>query len=389
MREITLRYGCNPHQGSAKASASGPDLPLRVRNGEPSYINLLDALTGWQLVRELRAATGLEAAASYKHVSPAGAAVAGPISSEFARAQLLDGAPEDAVTRAYLRARAADRVSSFGDVAAISDTVTPELAQLLKREVSDCIIAPGFDPQALDILRSKKSGRYVVLEIDAAYEPPLVESREIFGIRLQQERDRSAIVSELFQNALSGPLLQPSVVQALTVATISLKFTQSNSVAIAWNGQIIGMAGGQQSRIHCTRLACAKAETWMLQTHPKVLQLAFQPGLSRTDRYNAVDQFIRWDELTAPERSALRSQLAEVPEPITPDERQKWFSTFEGQCMSSDAFIPFRDNIDRAAQTGVRYIAHAGGALRDETIRHAAEECGVTLLETGIRCFLH
>jgi AICAR transformylase/IMP cyclohydrolase PurH len=358
-----------------------------VLNGEASYINILDALTGWQLVRELAAVTGKVAAASYKHVSPAGAAVAGPISEAFARSQMLDAPPTDPAARAYVRARGADRVSSFGDAVAVSHPVSIELAAILKKEVSDCIIAPGYEAGVVEQLRMKKRGAYLVMEMDPEYEAPAVEQRAVFGLTLEQERNRSAIVPELFRTDESD--LPEDTVETLVVATAALKYTQSNSVCIAWTGQVIGMAAGQQSRIHCTRLACDKAEKWMLQTHPKVLGLSLPESFGRPERSNAVDQYILWEQLSEPERAAFRTAVGYEPDPITAEERAEWFRRFDGLCMSSDAFIPFRDNVDRAARTGVKCIAHAGGAVRDEAIRAAGREHGILIIETGVRCFLH
>ena len=384
--EIPLRYGCNPHQGHARL-LSHAALPLRVLNGEPGYINILDALTGWQLVRELAAATGKPAAASYKHVSPAGAAVAGPIPDAFARSLFLDGPPVDPVAQAYVRARGADRVSSFGDAAAVSHPVTLELATILQREVSDLIIAPAFESQALDVLRRKKGGRYLILEIDPLYQPEPIETRDVFGLSLVQERNQLEIGAELFLERRHD--LPPDVVETLVVATTALKYTQSNSVCVASQGQVIGMAAGQQSRIHCTRTACDKAEKWMMLTHPRVLGLGFAEGMRRPDRYNLVDQYLRWDELTPHERDNLRTGLTSEPEPLTAADRTRWYENFPNLCLASDAFIPFRDNIDRAARTGVTFVAHAGGATRAASIYEAAVEHGITLIETGVRCFLH
>lgn len=361
--------------------------PLRVLNGEPSYINILDAFVGWQLVRELQEITGKAAAASFKHVSPAGAAVAAPISAAFAKSQFLTREPETPVTQAYIRARGADRMSSFGDACAISDTATVELAEILRAEVSDLIIAPEYESAALEVLRSKRRGSYLILEMDPIYAPEGPEARDVFGLQLEQSRNTTRIDPEVFRSG--GGSVPDSVVETLVVATTALKYAQSNSVCVAFEGAIIGMAAGQQSRIHATRLACAKAEKWMLQTHPKVLALEFPSGLSRPERTNAVDQYIHWHELSPAERDALARTLSYVPKPLTRVEREEWFRGFENLCLSSDAFLPFRDNVDRAAQTGIRYIAHPGGALRQESIRAAADEHGIRIFETGLRCFFH
>ena len=365
-------------------SLGGP-LPLEVLNGSPSYINILDALTAWPLVREASAATKKVAAASFKHVSPAGAAVDGDISEALAASQFLDTTPESAPARAYVRARGGDRISSFGDAVAVSHQVNEELARILAREVSDLIIAPGYDPKALEILASKRKGSYLVLAIDPAFEPGNLETRQVFGLELQQERNVRAVTADLF-----GSIPVPArELESLLVATIALKYTQSNSVAIGYQGQLIGIGAGQQSRIHCTRIACSKAEKWMLQTHPSVLSLRFPEGLGRPERSNAVDQYLLWEQLSTPERRQLVDVLGYEPTPLSTEERRRWFERFEGLVMSSDAFIPFRDNIDRAAQIGVKYVAHAGGSVRDESVRAAAADVGVTVLETGLRAFLH
>jgi phosphoribosylaminoimidazolecarboxamide formyltransferase/IMP cyclohydrolase len=298
---ITLKYGCNPHQGNA--TLGHPDSPLTLLNGQPGYINLLDALTAWQLVRELAAASGLPAAASFKHVSPAGAAVAGPITPEFARSQFLKTTDLSPVASAYARARGGDRMCSFGDALAVSETVDASLAELLRTEVSDLIIAPGYEPEALEVLKKKKRGSYLVLQIDPTYEPPTDESRNLFGFTLAQDRNVAEIPPALFDS------VDYDVAQSLLTATIALKYAQSNSVAVAYDGQVIGLGAGQQSRIHCTRLACTKAEKWMLQTHPRVIGLEFNKGLTKTDKANAVDQFLLWDDLSSPERDELASKL--------------------------------------------------------------------------------
>jgi phosphoribosylaminoimidazolecarboxamide formyltransferase / IMP cyclohydrolase len=386
--EIPLRYGCNPHQGSAVVRMPEGRAPLRVLNGEPSYINVLDALTGWQLVRELAALTGEVAAASYKHVSPAGAALAGPLTDAFRRAQMLDFEPTSDAATAYVRARGADRVSSFGDAAAISTTDDRELAEILSREVSDLIVAPGYELEALEILKAKKRGDYLILEADPEFEPEPLERRDLFGIELQQMRNVRTVGADEIRAGTEQPL-SDGVARTLVVATTALKYTQSNSVCVAWDGQVIGLAAGQQSRIHCTRLACEKAEKWMLQTHPRVLALEFPEGVGRPERTNAVDQYVHWDRLSPPERDALVSTLGYRPEPLTADERAAWFAEFEDLCMSSDAFIPFRDNVDGAASSGVRYVAHTGGSVRDASVREAARRQGVVVIETGVRCFYH
>ena len=386
--DIPLKYGCNPHQGSALVRTSGDRSPLRVLNGSPSYINILDALTGWQLVRELSALTGKVSAASYKHVSPAGAAVAAPLTPQFCKSQMLDFTPSSDVARAYVRARGADRVSSFGDAAVVSGVVDVELAEVLRQEVSDLILAPAYDPAAFEVLRAKKRGAYLILEVDPSFQPEQVERRELFGLTLEQQRNDRAVRPEVFRDAADPPLPE-AVVETLVVATTALKYTQSNSVCVAFDGQVVGMAAGQQSRIHCTRLACEKAEKWMLQTHPDVLALDLPAHLGRPERTNAIDQYILWNRLSEPEREALATTLGHRPEPLGSQERSRWYGLFEGLALSSDAFIPFRDNLDRAVLTGVRYVAHTGGSLRDESVRAAAREHGITLIETGTRCFYH
>ena len=281
-------------------------------------------------------------------------------------------------------------MSSFGDVAAVSDTVDRSLAEVLKREVSDLIIAPGFEPEALDILKSKKKGGYLIFEMDPDYEPPEIERRELFGFRLEQMRNNVEVRPSLFENGVTSPIgLPKEAIETLTVATIAVKYTQSNSVSVAYDGQVIGVGAGQQSRIHCTRLACDKADKWFLQQHPKTLGLKFKAQMSRTARANAVDQYLLWEQLSEPELETMREAFVEPPEPISKQERQEWIGTFEGVCLSSDAFIPFSDNIDRANGSNVRYIAQAGQSLRDSEVTEAANRYGITMVHTGLRCFLH
>jgi phosphoribosylaminoimidazolecarboxamide formyltransferase/IMP cyclohydrolase len=387
---LELRYGCNPHQKPARLTFDPDPAPLRVLNGTPGYINVLDALGAWQLVRELRGATGLPSAASFKHVSPAGAAVARPLTESFCRSQMLVGADLSPVATAYARARGGDRMSSFGDAVAVSETVDLSLARLLQREVSDLIVAPGYEPDALDLLSSKRGGRYLILQIDPAYEPPEVESRQVFGFTLEQKRNTAPIDAALFRNAAAARReVSPDVLETLVVATIAVKYAQSNSVCVAYDGQVIGMGAGQQSRVHCTRLACDKADKWFLQQHPRVLELEYRRGLTRPAKTNAVDQYLLWDQLADAEREALEAALVQVPRPLTSRERAEWIAGFDGVCLSSDAFFPFRDSIDRASRSNVRYVAHPGGSLRDDEVIAAADQYGMVVFHTSLRCFLH
>jgi len=387
--EIELRYGCNPYQVPAGVSipkGSG----FQVLSGRPGYINVLDALGAWQLVRELKAATGKAAAASFKHTSPAGAAVAGPLSNSYRASQLLTDAGLSPVANAYVRARGGDRMCSFGDVAAVSEAVDLCLARVLYDEVSDLIIAPAFEPEALELLRSKRRGAYLAFQIDPDFEPPEIETREVFGFGLQQKRNTAEITRAVFERVVTtGPAPPPEVLETLLVATIALKYTQSNSVCLAFEGQVIGMGAGQQSRVHCTRLACDKADKWLLQQHPKTLGLQFRDGLTKPEKVNLVDQFLLWDQLSEIERRALCAGLVDEPLPITARERSDWVKGFDGICLSSDAFIPFPDNLDRAAKSNVRFVAQAGGSVRDGEVTAAAEQYGLTMVHTGLRLFLH
>jgi AICAR transformylase/IMP cyclohydrolase PurH len=386
---IELKYGCNPHQEHASASAQGE--PLRVLNGRPSYINLLDGLRSWQLVRELKAATGEASAASFKHVSPAGAAVAGELSDEFAKAHLVRGHRDlSPVASAYARARSSDRVASFGDFVAVSEPVDASLAGLLKSEVSDGIIAPAYDDDALAVLSAKKGGKYVVLQIDPDHEPPATEARDLFGVRLEQAYDDAVVDASTFSNVVTQRDQIPgAVMRTLIVTTLTLKHTQSNSVAIGLDGQAVGVGAGQQSRIACTRLACEKADRWLLKLHPKTLGLQFAPKLPRAEKVNVIDSYVRYHELNDIERGELVGKLAAEPEPISESERADWLSKPREAVLSSDAFIPFRDNLDRAAASGVRYVAHAGGSARDDEVTAAADEHQMVMALTGLRLFLH
>lgn len=387
-REIPLRYGLNPHQKPARAFASR-DLPFAVRQGAPGSINLLDALNAWQLVRELRRATGLPAAASFKHVSPAGAATAAPLTPELARALAVDRAGLSPLATAYSRARGADRVSSFGDIAAFSEQVDEQTARLLRREVSDGCIAPGYQPKALEILAEKKGGNYLVLEVDPAYEAGPTETRDVFGVTLEQRRNDRSIDASVLTNIVTREHALPDHAKRdLLVGLITLKYTQSNSIAFALDGQAIGIGAGQQSRIHCTRLAAEKAELWWLRQHPRVLDLPLRRGLGRPERDNAIDGYLR-DDLTAPEIDAWREAFDPEPARLTNTERREWLARIPPVSYISDAFLPFRDNVDRAHAAGARYVAQPGGSTRDADVIAACDEHAMTMVFTELRLFHH
>lgn len=386
---LPLRYGTNPHQALAQLSVERGDLPVAVLNGAPGYINLLDALNGWQLVRELRVATGLPAAASFKHVSPAGAAVAVPLDDAARRAYFVGDEELSPLATAYARARGADRVSSFGDFAALSEPIDLATARLLRREVSDGVIAPGYEPGALEILRRKRGGRYLILAIDPAHEPGASERREVFGLTLEQPPDRSAPSAAWLEQRVTRRRDFPDVtIRDLLVAMVAAKYAQSNAVCLAYHGQVIGLGAGQQSRIHCTRLAAAKADAWWLRRHPAALELRFRPGLGRPERDNALDGFVR-DDLTAAERRVWARAFDAVPGPLAPDARRDWLARLRDVALASDAYIPFRDNIDRAHGSGVAYVAQPGGSARDGEVIAACDEYGIAMAFTGVRLFHH
>jgi phosphoribosylaminoimidazolecarboxamide formyltransferase/IMP cyclohydrolase len=386
---MSLRYGCNPHQGQARVFVSQGELPIRALNHAPGYINLLDALNAWQLVKELRQATHLPAAASFKHVSPSGAALGLPLSESLAEACFVQGLELSPLAAAYARARGVDRMSSFGDFVALSDIVDVPTARLLNREVSDGVIAPGYEPEALELLRSKKGSKYVVLQIDAAYEPPAVETREVYGITFEQQRNDRLPSPEDFKNiATSDQGLPESAVRDMMVAWITLKYTQSNSVCFALDGQVIGVGAGQQSRIHCTRLAGTKADLWWLRQHPAVRGLNFKPETKRPDRDNAIDQFLRSD-VTAEERAGWPGLFAEMPVQLSAETQHAWLARLDNVVLGSDAFFPFRDSIDRAAQSGVRYVMQPGGSARDDIVIEACQQYNMTMVFTGTRLFHH
>ena len=386
---ISLRYGMNPHQKPAQIVLTDVSPRLEVLNGAPGYINMLDALNGWQLVRELRSALGLPAAASFKHVSPAGAAAAVPLSDTLKKAYFVDDMELSPLATAYARARGADRISSFGDFVALSDQCDLSTAELVKREVSDGIIAPDYDDDALEVLRQKRGGKYLVLRIDAEYDPPVMERRELFGVTLEQKRDDSRIATDVLGNIVTKQKEIPAEAQRdLVVSLITLKYTQSNSVCFACDGQAIGVGAGQQSRVHCTRLAAGKADLWWLRQHPRVLSLKLCSGLSRAEKNNAIDQFLS-EDLTQPEEAILRSNIEGPMLTLAKEERREWLCRLNGVSLGSDAYFPFRDSIDRASRSGVKFVAEPGGSARDEDVIAAADEYGMVMAFTGIRLFHH
>lgn len=388
---LSLRYGTNPQQAPARVfMPSNTDLPITVLNGMPGYINLLDALNSWQLVRELETALHVPAAASFKHVSPAGVAVARPVPEALKKAYSVDDLELSPLAAAYARARGADRLCSFGDWIALSDIVDESVARLIVREVSDGIIAPGFEPAALELLKNKKQGKYPILQIDASYEPREdLEVREVFGIRFEQRRhDRLFRAADLSNIVTDKRELPESAVRDLTIAWITLKYTQSNSVCFVRDGQTIGVGAGQQSRIHCVRLAGQKADLWWLRQHPAVLDLPFKPGIKRPDRDNAIDQFLS-EDVTPREKAAWNDLFTATPRQLTPEEKQEWLSRPDAVSLGSDAFFPFRDSIDRAAASGVKYVLEPGGSTRDDSVIAAANEYGMTMIFSGIRLFHH
>jgi len=387
---LELKYGCNPYQKNANVLFNSPVSPLKVLNGTPSYINILDALAAWQLVKELKAATGIASAASFKHVSPAGAAIAKQLDSTFLKSQFISETNLSPVSTAYIRARGGDRMCAFGDAAAVSETVDVSLANIIKSEVSDLIIAPDYDPEALKILKSKKKGSYLILQIDPAYEPADIESKTVYGFTLQQSRNKATIDKNLFNTIVTANKnMSTEALQSLIVATIALKYTQSNSITVAYDGQLIGVGAGQQSRVHCLRLACSKADKWFLQQHPRVLGLEFIDGLKKPEKANVVDQFLLWDELSENEKQLMATQLKTVPEPISFEEKMNYIQQYNGISLSSDAFFPFRDNIDRASRSHVQYIAQPGGSLRDDICIAAADEYNMVMFNTETRLFTH
>ncbi|XP_066515988.1 bifunctional purine biosynthesis protein PURH [Hoplias malabaricus] len=389
--QLQLRYGMNPHQAPAQIYTLRPALPLKVLNGSPGFINLCDALNAWQLVRELRSALGIPAATSFKHVSPAGAAVGVELSEDEAKVCMVHDLLKDLtpLATAYARARGADRMSSFGDFIALSDPCDVPTAKIISREVSDGIIAPGFEEEALRILSKKKNGNYCVLQMDPEYEPEEQEVRVLFGLHLKQKRNNAVINKELFSNIVSKGTLSEKAVRDLIVASVAVKYTQSNSVCYAKDGQVIGIGAGQQSRIHCTRLAGDKADNWWLRHHPSILNMKFRSGVKRAEIANAIDQFVSNTIGEGPDLAVWKSLFEEVPEALSETERRNWLSSLQGVALSSDAFFPFRDNVDRARRSGVEYIAAPAGSTADEVVINACNELGITLAHTNTRLFHH
>ena len=392
MKEIELKYGCNPNQKPAKIFVNdGRELPVTVKNGKPGYINFMDALNGWQLVRELKAATGLPAAASFKHVSPAGAAVGIELTDVLKKIYFVDSEEElSPLACAYARARGADRMSSFGDFIALSDVCDVPTAKLIKHEVSDGIIAPGYEPEALEILASKKKGAYAIIEIDPEYKPQPIEHKDVFGITFEQGRNEYKIDKSLLESIVTKNKDLPEIAKIdLVIALITLKYTQSNSVCYTKGGQAIGIGAGQQSRIHCTRLAGSKADNWLLRQCPKVLDLKFVDGISRAERDNAIDLYIGEDYMDVLADGAWEKVFAVKPEVFTREEKQEWLSQATDVALGSDAFFPFADNVERAFRSGVKYIAEPGGSKRDDLVIEAADKLGITMAFTGMRLFHH
>ncbi len=391
MNELELKYGCNPNQKPSRIFMNdGTDLPVTVLNGRPGYINFLDAFNSWQLVCELKAATGLPAAASFKHVSPAGAAVATELSDTLKKIYFVDDLELSPIASAYAKARGADRMSSYGDWVALSDTCDKQTALLLQREVSDGIIAPDYTEEALEILKSKRKGTYNVVKIDTNYVPEKIERKQVYGITFEQGRNDLKIDEDMLKNIVTeNKDLPESAKRDLIVALITLKYTQSNSVCYAKDGQAIGVGAGQQSRIHCTRLAGNKADIWYLRQCPKVLALPFKDNIRRPDRDNTIDVYISDDYEDVLADGIWEQFFTVKPEPLTKEEKKAWLATFEGVSLGSDAFFPFGDNIERAKRSGVQYIAQPGGSIRDDNVIDTCNKYNMTMAFTGIRLFHH
>ena len=392
MRELELKYGCNPNQKPSRIYMEEGELPIKVLNGKPGYINFLDAFNGWQLVKELKKATGLPAATSFKHVSPAGAAVGLPMSDVEKKIYWVDDMDMEftPLANAYARARGADRMSSFGDFISLSDVCDVATAKIIKREVSDGVIAPGYEPEALEILKAKKKGNYNVIEIDENYVPKELERKEVFGIMFEQGRNELKIDEDFFSNIVTENKEIPESAKIdLAISMITLKYTQSNSVCYAKGGQAIGIGAGQQSRIHCTRLAGSKADNWWLRQSPQVLGLQFVDGIGRADRDNSIDLYIGEDYMDVLADGAWEKIFKVKPEVFTREEKRAWLDQLEDVALGSDAFFPFGDNIERAHKSGVKYVAEPGGSIRDDNVIETCNKYGMAMAFTGIRLFHH
>lgn len=390
MEEIKLKYGCNPNQDYARIYIEEGNLPIKVLNGRPGYINLLDAFNSWQLVKELKEATGMAAAASFKHVSPAGAAVSVPLTDTLKKMYGVEGKELSDVATAYIRARGADRMSSYGDFAALSDECDADTANFLLHEVSDGIIAPSYTDEAMEILKKKRKGNYLVIQIDKDYVPAEIERKQVFGITFEQQRNNAKITTDMFKEfPTENKTLTEEAKRDLAIALITLKYTQSNSVCYVKDGQAIGIGAGQQSRIHCTRLAGNKADIWFLRQSPKVLNLPFKEGLRNADRDNAIDVYISDEYMDLLADGVWENTFTEKPEVFTKEEQREWLSKCSGVALGSDAFFPFGDNIERARKSGVSFIAQPGGSIRDDNVIEACDKYGIAMAFTGVRLFHH
>ena len=390
MKELELKYGCNPNQKPARVFVKEGDIPFTVLNGKPGYINLLDAMNSWQLVQELKKATGLPAAASFKHVSPAGAAVAAPLPEILQKVYFVEGIELSPVATAYIRARGADRMSSYGDFVALSDECDAQTASFLAREVSDGIIAPSYSAEALEILKTKRKGTYLVLQMDPDFQPAELEQKEVFGITFEQKRNTVEINEDCLTDIpTANKTFTEAAKRDLLIALITLKYTQSNTVCYAKDGQAIGIGAGQQSRVHCTRLAGNKADVWHLRQHPKVLALPFKDDVRRPDRDNAIDVYIseEWEDLL--ETDDWKRVFTEKPEPLSREEKKEYLKTITGVALGSDAFFPFGDNVERAKKSGVSFIAQSGGSIRDDNVIETADKYDIAMAFTHIRLFHH
>ncbi len=394
MKEFELKYGCNPNQKPSRIfMKNGKDLPIEIISGKPGYINFLDAFNSWQLVKELKEALGLPAVTSFKHVSPTSAAVGIPLSDTLKKACFvddIDGIDNSLLALAYARARGTDRMCSFGDWVALSDVCDVTTAKLIKREVSDGIIAPGYEPEALEILKSKRNGNYNIVKIDPSYSPEKIEQKDVFGITFEQGRNEFKISPELLKNVVTeNKFIPDGAIRDLIISLITLKYTQSNSVCFAYDGQAIGVGAGQQSRIHCTRLAGTKADTWFLRQHEKVINLPFKDTLGRADRDNVIDGYINQNEEDVCENGIWQKYFTSQPYRFTIEEKREWLSKQENVALGSDAFFPFDDNIERAKRSGVKYIAQPGGSIRDDAVISCCDKYGMAMAFTGMRLFHH